>query len=152
MMSVTTPPMPFSAACAEAITIPAAGRADKTHPAFRLRNREDDNGPRWMDLGPIGASPTLFFLRTDRCELFAGAAPQLLGALAAGAPLTRYVHDFAYVVDDSKDKDEEARKGVVFSVTVVGSQGCVVEFKALEAFELPPPMRLDESLALLARP
>ena len=58
------------------------------------------------------------------------------------------MHDFAYVVDDSKDKDEEARKGVVFSVTVVGSQGCLVEFKALEAFELPPAMPLDESLAL----
>ena len=141
MMSITKPTMPFSAPCAEAITIPA--RAETRHAAFRLRNREDNNGPWWMDLGPIGASTTLFFLRTDRGELFAGAAPQLLGALAAGAPLTRFVHDFAY---------DEARKGVVFSVTVVGSQGCVVEFKALEAFELPPPMRLDESVALLARP
>ena len=128
MMSITTPQMPFS-----------APRAETRHTAFRLRNREDDNGPWWMDLGPIGASPTLFFLRTDRGELFAGAAPQLLGALATGAPLTRYVHDFGY------DND---RKGVVFSVTVVGSQGCLVEFKALEAFELPPAMPLDESLAL----
>jgi len=126
--------------CAEAVTI----RTERhQHPAFRLRNRSNDNpnAPTalWMDLGPIGASPTLFFLRTDRGELFAGAAPQLLGALAAGAPLTRYVHDFAY---------DEARKGVSFSVTVVGSEGCLVEFKALEAFELPPAMLLDESPAL----
>ena len=130
--------MMTTALCAEAITI-----AD--HPAFRLRNRNDNAAPTtlplWMDLGPIGASQALFFLRTDRGELFAGAAPQLLGALAAGAPLTRYAHDFAY-----------DGKGVIFSVTVVGSEGRLVEFKALEAFELPPAMPLDDESLALARP
>ncbi len=44
----------------------------------------------------MGASKTLSFLRTDRSELFAGSA------LAAGAPLARYIHNLDY------DNDREA--------------------------------------------
>ena len=134
-------------------------RADTVHPALRLRNRDDRALPLWADFGPIGGSSALFFLRTDLSQLFAGIAPPglLLSALGTGtgggASLARHFHGLRRV-DDSGNN----RKAIVFSLTllVVADEGdgrLIThhhEFKDLQAFELPPLMLLDESLAARA--
>ena len=134
-------------------------RADTVHPALRLRNRDDQALPLWADFGPIGGSSALFFLRTDLSQLFAGIAPPgLLSALCTGtvggASLARHFHDLRRVVDDSGNNN---KKAIVFSVTVLvvaeeddGRPIIHHEFKDLQAFELPPLMLLDESLAARA--
>ena len=135
-------------------------RADTVHPALRLRNRDDQALPLWADFGPIGGSSALFFLRTDLSQLFAGIAPPgLLSALAVGggsggASLARHFYDLRRIVLD----DGNNRKAIVFSLTILvlvaDEDGRLVtlhhEFKDLQAFELPPLMLLDESLAARA--
>ena len=133
-------------------------RADTVHPALRLRNRDDQALPLWADFGPIGGSSALFFLRTDLSQLFAGIAPPgllLMSALGTGtvggAPLARHFYDLRRVDDDSGN-----RKAIVFSLTLVvadeedAGRLIIHEFKDLQAFELPPLMLLDESLAARA--
>jgi hypothetical protein len=128
MSTTTTTP------CAEQVQILGG---NVPYPAFRLRNSAtDDKNWQWIDLGLMTGSNSLFFLRADSFAMFVGDHPPLASALSFGCPLTRYISDLAY---------DKAAKSVVFTVSVVGGEGNIVEFKNLKAFALPPPMFAEES-------